>query len=254
MSLKFAIVVLVLLALLAAVGWKAWVYRTTALHAMAKVEAISERFTHIGWFEDENRRWLESGERPDVVFMGASITKGWSPEGKLGDIKVAARGVPGQWPTHYLLRLRPDVLELQPRAAVVKACAITFRPGVDEKGTYEVMLEIVDRMEKHGIVLATCEPVREDGNVIYHSDGSKSASGTNDRLLPFNDWLRGLAAERGYGLIDFHAEMAGADGFLPPELARDDIHPSPAGYERMTEIARAALEEILATEGLPTHE
>ena len=251
MTYKCLALIGVLLLIILAVGWKGWQYRQGALAAMGKVEIISERFTRIDWFAEENQRWIESGERPDVVFLGASITKGWNPEGKLGDLAVAARGVPGQWPSHYLLRLKPDVLDLRPRAMVLKACAITFRPGVDENGTRAVLLEILEQAEAAGIrpVLATCVPVRADGNTIYHADGSKSTGGINDRLLPFNDWLRGLAGERGYTLIDFFTAMADESGFLPAALAMDDIHPNAAGYELMSATALPVLETLLAGEG-----
>lgn len=245
------LLILVLLVALAAVAWKARGYRQSALSAMNKVEVISERFTKSDFFEAENRQWLERGERPDVVFMGASITKRWNPEGKLGDLKVAQRGVGGQWPSHYLLRFTSDVLDLKPRAVVIKACAITFRPGVDDKGTRRALLDMCAQAEAAGVkpVLATCVPVREDGNAVYGSDGKKQPSGINDRLLPYNEWLRQLAAEHGWGLIDFYKAMADEKGFLPADLAEDDIHPNAKGYEAMTAAARAALEPLLAASG-----
>lgn len=240
------IVILMLLVLLAGALWKAWTYRSTALSQMNKVELISERFTRSDWFEEDNRRWLESGERPDVVFLGASITLRWNPEGKLGDLKVAQRGVGGQWPSHFMLRFKSDVLDLKPRAVVIKACSISFRPGVDDKGTRRALLDMVDMAEAAGIkpVLATCLPVREDGNTVYPADGGKIDDGINGRLLPYNAWLRELATERGYPVIDFYSAMANAEGFLPPELAVDDIHPNARGYELMTDTARPVLEAL----------
>ncbi|MCP4545711.1 MAG: hypothetical protein GY835_04480 [bacterium] len=237
----------ILLLLLVAVTWKAWCYRQSALSAMSKVEVISERFTRTDFFEEANRARLESGKRPDVVILGASITRRWSPEGKLGDLDVAERGVGGQWPSHYLLRFKQDVLDLQPRAVVIKACAITFRPGVSYKGTQQALLDMLDLAESAGIkpVLATSLPVRVDGNVVYDSKGNKDPNGINGLMLPFNQWLRDLAAERGYPVIDFFAALADEQGFLPAELAIDDIHPNDLAYETMTTTARVVLEDLL---------
>ena len=242
------IVILLLVLMLAAVVWKARAYRNTALTQMKKVEVISERFTRTDFFEEDNRRRLASGENPDVVFLGASITLRWDPEGKMGELDVAQRGVGGQWPSHFLLRYKADVLDLKPKAVVIKACSITFRPGVNEKGTRRALLDMVEAAEANGIrpVLATCLPVREDGNVVYDAEGGKIAGGINGRMLPYNQWLRDLAAERGYPVIDFFAAMADEQGFLPPELAIDDIHPNDAGYELMTETARPVLEAMFA--------
>jgi hypothetical protein len=245
--MKTLIPIAVLVLIILAVGWKAWNYRVSALSAMRKVEVMSGVFTRTDMYEDDNRRWIESGKRPDVVFLGASITKRWNPEGKLGDITVAQRGVGGQWPSHYLLRFRHDVLALQPRAVVIKACAITFRPGINYKGIQQAILDMVDLAREAGIVpvLATSLPVRKDGNTTYDSSGRKDPDGINSGLLPFNDWLRGLAAENGWPVIDFYGQLANEKGFMPPELTVDDIHPNEAGYSRMTEIARPVLEELL---------
>jgi len=242
------ILILGLLVLLAAVIWKARAYRHTALTQMKKVEVISERFTRTDWFEEDNRRWMESGERPDLVFLGASITLRWDPEGKLGDLKVVQRGVGGQWPSHFLLRYKADVLDLKPKAVAIKSCSISFRPGVNEKGTRQALLDMLDMAEAAGIrpVLATCLPVREDGNVVYGADGGKLDGGINARMLPYNDWLRELCADRGYPLIDFYAALADERGFLPPELAVDDIHPNERGYKIMTVTARPVLEAMFA--------
>lgn len=242
------IVIVLLVLALAAVAWKANAYRNTALSALKRVEVISERFTRTDWYEEENREWTAAGRRPDVVFLGASITKRWDPEDKFGDLAVAGRGVGGQWPSHYLLRFRRDVLDLAPRAVVIKSCSIGFRPGVNDEGSRRAYLDMLAQAETAGIqpILATCLPVRADGNVAYRSDGSTVDGGINGRMRPFNQWLRDLAAERGYPLIDFFAALADADGFLPPELAVDDIHPNEKGYAIMTETARPVLEAWFA--------
>jgi lysophospholipase L1-like esterase len=217
---------------------------------MRKVEVLSENFTRTDWYEAENRAVIASGKRPTAVFLGASITKRWNPEQALADLGVVQRGVGGQWPSQYLLRLKSDVLDLKPRGVVIKACAITFRPGVDVKGIRDVLISIVDTAQSHGIqpVLATCVPVREDGNALYSSRG-REAETLNDRMLPYNQWLRDLAAERGYPLIDFWKAMADERGFLPAALAEDDIHPNARGYEVMTATARPVIEKLAGAGG-----
>ena len=250
MKLMIPLMALLLLAT-AGLAWKAWNYRKSALAAMHKVELISERFTRSDFYAEDNERRLREDDRPDVVFMGASITKQWHPDDKFGEINVAGRGVGGQWPSHYLIRFKRDVLDLRPRAVVLKACSITFRPGVDYDGTKRAMLDLVDLAQANGIepILATSLPIRRDGNTTYDSQGNRNESGIGGLMLPYNDWLRRLARERDLAVIDFYAGMADEAGFLPPELARDDIHPSAAGYERMTQIARPVLERLFAPAG-----
>jgi hypothetical protein len=250
MKVLIPIVVLLLL-LLSAVTWKAWNYRNNALKAMRKIELLSERFTKSDFYREDNERRLEERAFPDVVFMGASITRQWNPEGKLGDIDVAQRGVGGQWPSHYLIRFKADVIDLKPRAVVIKACSITFRPGVHMDGTRRAVLDMIDLAEQHGIqpILATSLPVRADGNTTYDGQGNKDKSGINGKMLPYNDWLRELARERGLVVMDFFAGMADDEGFLPRDLAMDDIHPNAAGHERMTEIAGEVLSKFFVMQG-----
>ncbi len=249
--MKMLIPMVILLLLVAGLAWKAWNYRQSALKAMHKVEVISERFTKSDYYGEDNERRMNAGDRPDVVFLGASITKQWNPEGKFDGIDVAQRGVGGQWPSHYLIRFKSDVIDLKPKAVVLKACSITFRPGVDLDGTRRAMLDLVDLAEGNGIqpILATSLPVRSDGNTTYDATGNKDVNGINGKMLPYNEWLRELALARGLTVIDFFGGMADEKGFLPSELAMDDIHPNAAGYERMTEIAGEVLAEVFVKPG-----
>ena len=58
-----------------------------------------------------------------VVFMGNSITEGWSnflPEFFAGKNYIN-RGISGQTTPQMLIRFRPDVIDLKPRAVVILA-------------------------------------------------------------------------------------------------------------------------------------
>ena len=75
-----------------------------------------------GEFDFGNEELLLAGVRPDVVFIGDSITHLWEVQayfGGTGKILVN-RGIGGDISTHVRQRFRADVLQLQPRLAVLK--------------------------------------------------------------------------------------------------------------------------------------
>jgi lysophospholipase L1-like esterase len=63
----------------------------------------------------------------------------------------------------------------------------------------------------------------------------------------FNDWLRSLAAARGYPLADLHAVLSTADGRFLPGTSRDSLHLNAAGAR----LAGTVLGQTL-TAALPT--
>ena len=79
------------------------------------------------WFkklwEEKRSGWAKRIEQDQkaVVFLGDSITQGWGDDfGKaFGDLKVANRGISGDTTRGMLLRLKDDVLSLNPRAVVM---------------------------------------------------------------------------------------------------------------------------------------
>ena len=69
-------------------------------------------------YEKLNAELLASGVRPDVVFMGNSITQNWAKFNPdfFTNNNFVGRGIGGQTTSHMLVRFRRDVIELNPRA------------------------------------------------------------------------------------------------------------------------------------------
>jgi len=69
---------------------------------------------HAAWQRDTN---IENGA---VVFLGDSITQGWTTLAKVfPDFKVVNRGIGGDTTRGVLYRMKPDVLALKPSAVVL---------------------------------------------------------------------------------------------------------------------------------------
>jgi lysophospholipase L1-like esterase len=68
----------------------------------------------------------------------------------------------------------------------------------------------------------------------------------NARMREINDWIRGTAsADPDIAFVDTRAAVAAVDD--PDRLfeSPDGLHPSPAGYRRMADAIRPAIERLL---------
>jgi lysophospholipase L1-like esterase len=59
--------------------------------------------------------------------------------------------------------------------------------------------------------------------------------------LAMNQWLRVYANETGAQFADYASAFADARGDVKLDLAKDEVHPTPAGYAVMRPIAEAAI-------------
>jgi lysophospholipase L1-like esterase len=67
-----------------------------------------------------------------------------------------------------------------------------------------------------------------------------------DELRSLNRWLKAYAEAHGDEYADYYSAMADAAGMMRPELTKDGVHPTAAGYAIMTPIAQQAIDRALA--------
>ena len=111
----------------------------------------------MGWF---SKLWLErrsswavqvSKAQGAVVFLGDSITQGWGDEaGKaFGSMKVANRGISGDTTRGMLVRLREDVLALNPSAVVLLAGTNDLEEKAEPRVIADNIELILDALKEH---------------------------------------------------------------------------------------------------------
>src|SRR5882724_9147463 len=158
-----------------------------------------------------------------VVFMGDSITDAWiSPEfgGFFPGKPYVDRGISGQTTPQMLIRLRPDVIALQPKVVVILAgtndIAGNTGPMTDEQieGNLASMAELA---AANGIkvVLSSITPVSN-----YHVATPTAVPQTTSRPLArvraINDWMREYAAAHQHQYVDYFSAMVDEAGLLRP--------------------------------------
>lgn len=188
-----------------------------------------------------------------VVFIGDSITDNWDRPGFGGFFPTKSylnRGISAQTTPQMLVRFRPDVIALQPRAVVILAgtndlAGLTGTTTLAAiQGNLASMAELA-RANGVRVVLASLLPVSDydrdrEGKVIIRTEKRPPA-----QIVRLNSWLKRYAAQHKHFYLDYFSAMVDAKGMLRDELSEDGLHPNAKGYALMTPLAEKAIAEAL---------
>ena len=203
-------------------------------------------WTQLGHYRDANARLAApaAGEGR-VVFYGNSITEAWAPlfAELFPGRAYLGRGISGQTTPQLLVRFRQDVVALHPAVVVVLAGTndIAGNTGPSSLAMIEDNLASMTEIARaNGIRVVLCSvlPVYD----YPWKPGLEPAT----KIIALNAWIRDYAGSVGAAYADFHSAMHDARGGLPPALARDGVHPTPAGYRVMAPIVQRAIDEVAA--------
>jgi lysophospholipase L1-like esterase len=183
--------------------------------------------------------------------MGDSITDGWQQPrygGFFPGKPYVDRGISGQTTPQMLLRFRPDVIKLKPKAVVILAgtndIAGNTGPMTDEEieGNLQSMAELA-KANGIKVVLSSITPTS-----AYHVVANgvpQTTARPMSRIMAINDWMKKYAAASGHVYLDYFSAMVDSTGLMKSELTADDLHPNTAGYAIMGPLAQAAIDKAL---------
>ncbi|MEP0828047.1 MAG: hypothetical protein HRF51_05950 [bacterium] len=222
---------------------KALEYRRHINDFLFKYTYVVEEFSGRKNFAHANRRLLEEGTNERrVVFLGTQVTAGWELERHFPEIDAVNRGISGQRMAGFLLRFRPDVVELAPRAVVIEFSSYSFRPenSIEELQDYLITLAEIALYHKIEPILSTIIPVGSDFE-MEESDDYKIM----DSIALFNNWLSNYCQDNKIRLLDFGSAVADSSGFLSDRYRAGHIILNDSGYARISELTGSVLREIL---------
>jgi lysophospholipase L1-like esterase len=187
---------------------------------------------------------LQVKDGQKIAFMGDSITAGGAkPKGyvsltikglEANGVKATAipAGISGHKSNQMLARLENDVLSKKPDWMTL-SCGVNDvwhgARGVSLEDYKVNITKIVDQCQAAGVkvMILTATMIKET-----------QTNELNQKLVPYNEFLRTLATEKKCLLADLNADMQAAIAKAGPDkkgniLTGDGVHMNPAGNEMM---------------------
>jgi lysophospholipase L1-like esterase len=177
-----------------------------------------------------------------VVFMGDSITDAWikrSPKFFADNASYVDRGISGQTTPQMLIRFRPDVIALKPRAVVILAgtndIAGNTGPMTLEmiEDNYASMAELA---KANGIVVLFSSVMPVCDYIRPQTERRPPA-----KIIALNEWLKSYCAKNKLIYVDYYSAMLDREGMLKKEITYDGLHPNEAGYAVIEPIIQNAI-------------
>lgn len=202
-------------------------------------------WAHLKKYEKENEQLKKINDPNRVVFMGNSITEGWSNFDKDFFIKnpFVNRGISGQTTPQMLVRFKPDVVNLNPKAVVILAGIndIAGNTGpISLKNTAENIISMAEIAKANNIKVYICSTLPAID--FPWSPGLEPGP----KVIKLNTILKDYCIKNNITYVDYFYSMADDEGGLkvPEYTTADDlVHPNLAGYKVMEKIILSELEK-----------
>jgi len=240
----FARLLIVIFLILATVPVTQAEERSFALPASDEALPGEGKLRRYDWFKKlwETRRtaWSKRVEQDQgaVVFLGDSITQAWNDDfrGHFQGMKLANRGISGDTTRGMLIRLREDVLALDPAAVVLLLGTNDIEEGVEPAIIGRNFEKIIKALKKYNpempIVLCRMFPSsakkQRPRAIIDRVNALYDAAVNNDDQIT---------------VVDTWTLFANEEGNADPKWFPDLLHLNQEGYERWA----GALTPIFAT-------
>jgi len=179
-----------------------------------------------------------------VVYMGDSITDFWVNNDStfFKGNNYIDRGISGQTTGQMLVRFREDVINLQPAAVVILAGINDIAENNGPEKLEDIFGNIVSMVE-----LARANKIKVVISSVLPAAAFpwRPSIDPKEKVKALNDLLKDYSAKNNIVYLDYFTPMADANRGLPPELAKDGIHPTLAGYKIMEPLAVKAINQAL---------
>ncbi|MGA0155415.1 MAG: GDSL-type esterase/lipase family protein [Flavobacteriaceae bacterium] len=210
---------------------------------LGSVSVQAQDWAQMSYFKTQNDSIKDVSDQIEVVFMGNSITQGWlsmRPE-FFQEHGFVNRGIGGQTTPQMLLRFRQDVIDLNPRIAVILA-------GINDiaENTGPISLtEIADNIESmvqlaqaNGVVPVICSVLPAN------SFPWRQRIDPTEKVIELNGLLKQMANTYKLPYVDYYSAMVDTKKGLKSDWGYDPVHPNEAGYAVMEPILLSILNNL----------
>ena len=196
-------------------------------------------------YKADNERIIASGNYPEVVFIGNSITDNWAyfhPD-FFSSHNFCGRGIGGQTSAQMLVRFTADVIDLQPKAVVIMAGTNDVAHNdywVDPDGVVANIVAMCDLAIANGII-----PIISSIPPCSEFPWRKEIKNPGQTIVEINRVLKTYAEMNGLMYVDYHSALADENLGLPQTLSGDGCHPNPDTYFTMEDMVMEAIQNAL---------
>jgi lysophospholipase L1-like esterase len=198
------------------------------------------------WFQqlwsERRSAWADRVQQDQnaLVFLGDSIIQVWGDDlgGSFPGLKLANRGISGDTTRGVLIRLKEDVLVLNPAGVIVLIGTNDLEENADPETIAANLKLILGELKRHDpkMPIILCQ--------VFPSSDTKHRPA--DKIRKLNQlYAAAVKGDPQVTLLETWPLFTDALGNAKPEEFPDLLHPNPAGYAKWA----AALRPILATLG-----
>jgi len=179
-----------------------------------------------------------------VVFIGNSITEGWSghhPE-FFKNKPYINRGIGSQTTPQMLIRFKQDVVDLNPKVVVI--CAGTNDiAGNTGPSTLKMIVDNITAMAE----IANANNIKVIISSVHPAYDYPWRTGLkpNEKIPALNKLLKAYTEKNDFIYLDYFSAMVDDKNGLRSDLGSDGVHPNKKGYQIMGPLAEAAIKKAL---------
>ena len=196
-------------------------------------------WANLSKYAESNEKLMDELDENRIVFMGNSITEGWSnfDPNFFIDNPYVNRGISGQTTPQMLIRFKPDVVNLKPKSVVILA-------GINDIAENTGPIKIENIAEN---IFSMSEIARANNIKVFICSvlpakafpWSPSIKNVAEKVIKLNSILENYCLENEIHYVDYHSKMDDGNGGLkvPQHTTKDDlVHPNKEGYKVMEEV------------------
>jgi lysophospholipase L1-like esterase len=195
--------------------------------------------------EADEKLGLPAPGEKRVIFIGDSITDGWSridPDFFAGKLYVN-RGIGGQTTPQMLVRFRADIIDLKASVVVILGGIndILFMPGpYTLTAIKNNLISMVELAKANDIRVVLCSLLPAHSRSFFSPDENPG-----QKVMQLNPWIKEYAENNGCIYVDYFTPLVNETNEMKKELTSDGIHPNLAGYKIMDALVGSAIQKAL---------
>ena len=203
---------------------------------------FAQDWANLERFKEENTSIMQeeiTGKR--IVFMGNSITEGWSNFDSVffSENQFINRGIGGQTTPQMLLRFKQDVIDIKANTVIILAGINDIAENTGPISLKQILGNIISMCELANqnnirVILCSVLPANEFP--------WEPKINPTQKVIDLNEMLLDYANSKSITYVDYYSKMVDDKQGLISAYGYDPVHPNLEGYVIMKHILSEVLE------------